>query len=436
MDRRNYLDILGGQIRAKRARPMVVREIESHIEDQKAAFMAEGMTEQEAETAAIDEMGDPVEAGVALDRVHRPKMEWSVLSGVLMMSFLGLALQVLVIVTAKPEFSAGVLFSTAYDGVGKHVFAVLAGIVLMLAVCWLDYSLLNKYAVLLWALMNAILILHMLAGVMVNGRPRYIIQISWLFVPFYAGILYHFRGQGRKGLVKGVVCLLIPLGLLTFNYMLSGASVIGTVGLLLLHIAVHKGWFGNKKKPLYLLLWGAVGILALGAACGHIISAGQPFLREYQVERVNALLHPEEYGDYDVVRLMTAKAGEEVRDGAALLAGNMISEVRNSYLWIYLFKYLGAGKGILLTSFVIGFFAVLLRAVHRQKNQLGYMVGLGCVLFLIFQTALYIAMNFMVIPMGSAYMPFLSNGGTYLLITYFYMGILLSVCRNSRLVKN
>ena len=62
MDRNTYLSILQEQIRTKRARPMVVKEMEDHIEDQKCAFMAEGRTEAEAEEEAVREMGDPVEA--------------------------------------------------------------------------------------------------------------------------------------------------------------------------------------------------------------------------------------------------------------------------------------------------------------------------------------------------------------------------------------
>ena len=37
--------------------------------------LAEGMNPFEAEMAAVKEMGDPVETGVQLDMVHKPKME-------------------------------------------------------------------------------------------------------------------------------------------------------------------------------------------------------------------------------------------------------------------------------------------------------------------------------------------------------------------------
>ena len=56
--------------------PVIAKEVEDHIEDQKQVFMAEGMKEEEAEKAAVEEMGDPVEVGVEMDQIHRPKMPW------------------------------------------------------------------------------------------------------------------------------------------------------------------------------------------------------------------------------------------------------------------------------------------------------------------------------------------------------------------------
>lgn len=56
-----YLTILTEQIRCRMARGAVREEFLCHIEDQKAAFLSEGMEQAEAEEAAVREMGDPVE---------------------------------------------------------------------------------------------------------------------------------------------------------------------------------------------------------------------------------------------------------------------------------------------------------------------------------------------------------------------------------------
>ena len=72
MDKKKYIQTVTEQIRCKRALPLVTKELEGHIEDQKSDYMKAGMNVEEAEEAAVLEMGDPVEVGVEMDRIHRP----------------------------------------------------------------------------------------------------------------------------------------------------------------------------------------------------------------------------------------------------------------------------------------------------------------------------------------------------------------------------
>lgn len=435
MERREFLKVVEEQIRTRRVRPVIVEEMENHIEDQKRAFMAEGMTESEAEEEAVRQMGDPVEAGVALDRIHRPRMEWSVLTGVLLISILGLFLQNAVILAANPSGASwNDVFAGA--GIGKHLMFILIGTLLMLVICWIDYSYIYKHAITLWILVNVFLIFCMMKSPLINGRPYYLTHVSYLLIPLYAGVLYHFRGQAFNGLLKSVLCLGVPLAILSFYYMISNIFIIGMVALILIHAAIWRKWFGDERKALYLKLWGVLILILLAVFGIFILWFGGRILAEYQIARLDVWLHPGNGEGMNAFIKAVAEAGEEVRKGSSYLALNMLSEIRSSYLWIFLFRYLGVKRGILLTVFVLGFCLFLFSVVRRQKNQFGYMVSLGCALFLSIQTILYMGMNFSIIPLGAAYMPFISSGGAFLLISYFYMGILLSVCNNSKAVRN
>ena len=64
MDKKKYIQTVTEQIRCKRALPLVTKELEGHIEDQKSDYMKAGMNAEEAEESAVLEMGDPVEVGV------------------------------------------------------------------------------------------------------------------------------------------------------------------------------------------------------------------------------------------------------------------------------------------------------------------------------------------------------------------------------------
>ena len=88
-----YLEKLLSQIRCKKARPYIAEEIRDHIESQIADNLSEGMSYEEAEKNAVTDMGDPVEVGISLDRIHKPKIAWKLLVIVGILSLLGILIQ-------------------------------------------------------------------------------------------------------------------------------------------------------------------------------------------------------------------------------------------------------------------------------------------------------------------------------------------------------
>lgn len=138
MNMYKYLSIVAEQIRCKRACPMVIKELKDHIEEQRDDYIAEGMTIQEAEEEAVRQMGDSIEVGVSLDRIHRPKMEWELLIYIFLLSILGLGLQIFMQINA-----ASLLGTDNKMPVIRQCLCMILGIAVMLIICYLDYSLLS-----------------------------------------------------------------------------------------------------------------------------------------------------------------------------------------------------------------------------------------------------------------------------------------------------
>lgn len=208
MDKKEYLEILAEQIRYKKALPMIEKELEDHMEDQKKDFLASGMTEKEAEAAAVMEMGDPVAVGVDMDRIHRPKMAWG-----------------LILLTGA-LYLAGMIFRyLLYDrsGLGIYianswVYYVLAFVV-MIGVCYVDYSRIGEKARELTVGLFLILMAGIwFGGTVVNGSVGWISVggmmilnvrvLVYLFLPLYGAILYRYRGQGYEVIWKAIVWML------------------------------------------------------------------------------------------------------------------------------------------------------------------------------------------------------------------------------------
>ena len=74
-----YLQQVLRQIRWKRARQVVGRELQNHLEDQYSALLEAGLSPDQAEAETVRQMGDPISVGQALDKLHRPRLEWKLL---------------------------------------------------------------------------------------------------------------------------------------------------------------------------------------------------------------------------------------------------------------------------------------------------------------------------------------------------------------------
>ena len=132
-----YLNILLEQIHCRQAREMVGEEIRNHIMDQAQANEQAGMEKKEALEEAVRDMGDPVEAGTALNRIHRPRTDWRMLVLIGVISILSVVVHMGI---GSREESMGAVYGM------RHGMWVLIGYMAMLAVYRMDYSYIGKYA--------------------------------------------------------------------------------------------------------------------------------------------------------------------------------------------------------------------------------------------------------------------------------------------------
>ena len=85
-----FIKTLTEQMRCARARDGVARELSDHILDQAEAYEQSGMERGKAVAKAVREMGDPVEIGVMMDRIHRPQVNWGMLLATFVLSIMGI----------------------------------------------------------------------------------------------------------------------------------------------------------------------------------------------------------------------------------------------------------------------------------------------------------------------------------------------------------
>lgn len=445
MRREEYLYTLTGQIRCKMARGTIEQEINDHIEDQKAEFLSEGMSQTEAEEAAVREMGDPVEVGLEMDRIHRPTMAWGMIALIVGLSLAGYLLRSVMYQTILGiEQSAGKTEDLFWVGTSLswhtplELPALLLGLVLMIGICYMDYTRIAVYAKPILIAYQVLLFIGLqVAGAQVNGSKRYIIigniglnliDLLWLTIPLFAAVLYSYRGQGYREILKAILWMIIPSYFLFIrSQSLIAAMILELVYCVVLAAAVYKGWFQVCKKAVLTGI-GAVVVLIPVLLAGGLWCFG----KAYQKERVVAILS---IGDY-AANFPGVNVIREMISGSSAFHGNpqfkeLLTSVDGS---VHLLASVVAAYGILAGILLVLCLAVLILRFAKislnQKNQLGMVMGTGCTALFLIRTVVFILENLggVVGNMG-IYCPFFGTGRSGMLTSYILLGLLLSICR-------
>lgn len=233
---KTYLDTVDAQVRWKRARPALRRELRTHLEEQKADCMAAGMREADAEAEAVRQMGDAQTVGQALDAVHRPKKQMLLLIPAALLAVLGAVLRV------------------GYEG--REAAMTLASLALTAAVLvggyLFDYRWLGRHAWFIygvglteWVLLAP---MELLSGwFMVGSVSGY---LALLFPVLYAPVVYALRGRA-DGLALSLAALL-PFAVLLHKDPFALAWMgFGAGAAVVLLTAIRFGLFPVKKRAAY-----------------------------------------------------------------------------------------------------------------------------------------------------------------------------------------
>ena len=444
LDKRRYIQTVTEQIRCKRALPLVTKELEDHIEDQKSDYMAEGMNPSEAEEAAVREMGDPVEVGIEMDRIHRPKMAWKMIGLITVLNLVGILLMYCLRTSALADAgnNQGDVEWIA-SGMGgnidylKSIAWTFAGMACMIGICYVDYSWIGKYAKQLagiWIVamglgifMGAVYINGAVYGIpFLFGRALPLRPLLYLIVPLYAAILYSMRSKktGYIGIAKAVLWQVLPIWFVLRIPNLSMAVSVEFTFLILLSIAVWKGWFEVNKKGTLITIWSLVILLP---AAGMMLLFKMGYVRGYQTARLSAFIHTEgnDAGTFwGTIRNMVS--------GAHLTGRGDYDKIwffNRDYMLAFIIHYYGILAAVLVIAVIGAVLIWFLQKAGHQKNQLGMIMGTGCVVVLFTQFIGYAVENLGYFPLSNNYCPFLTAGGSGIMISYMMFGILLSIYR-------
>ncbi len=351
-------------------------------------------------------------------------------------SFLVIFLLVLIgviMVFSAGTYNARVEFNdTFYYLKRQGIFAVL-GLCIMIFMANFNYKYLMKFVVPLYFITNALLIAVRFIGREVKGAQRWIeLPIIGQFQPSELAkisvlILVAYLIHKRKDILRNwpsflFVCGIvgITVGLVVLGS-LSSAIIVAIIGFGVIFIA----------SP-HILRFVVSG--ALGATVVYIFIT---FVSGMRIKRVNAWLDPFSYlldGGYQIVQSLYA-----VASGGAFGLGigqsrqaSFLPDAHNDFIFAIICEELGfVGAALVLILFGI----LIWRLIHISINApdvFGALLAAGIALLIASQVIINVAVVTNSIPNTGITMPFISYGGTSLLVTMFLMGVALNISRHSK----
>jgi cell division protein FtsW (lipid II flippase) len=426
-----YLEELKNQIRNKKAKQLVAEEIEQHIEDQKDSYVAAGDDENIAMKKAIIQMGNPVDVGIQLNKIHKPRLEYNLVIIVLTLC----AFSILTLLNLN-DASIKLGFSNGID-LKKHILLILVGLLFMVIVYFLDYSILGKYPKLIWMLLLVGFIVYSPFGYhnLINGSMPFLYAYGMLLYPAFGGIIYAYRKCGYVGILK---CLMFGISgwIMLHHYVAQSSVYLGLFlcMLIMLTIAVLKNWFGTTKVKGLLFIWGwVVGTIIVFFMNIKLISAYQWMRLQ---ETFHLILHPEQFAkgyQMDVTR--EALINAKWIGGSTEFTLGYIPSLNNDYILTYIICTFGILAGIFIIMLFLLFVGHMFYISLKQKNALGMFIGIGCCFVFTVQGFIYILANLSIQLISQVNLPFVSYGGTNLLVNFIILGLLLSIFRNTCILK-
>lgn len=425
-DIKDYTDLICKQIRFKNAHERIASEMTAHVEDQRDAYLEQGMSPSDATKMAISDTGDAMELGTYLDRVHRPAPNWGLLTLTAILLILGCFIRVILMGTFISGSPLGEILTLSF------------GILIMFLMYFTDFTLIGKYGKHLYIVTTLMGILLVFMSPKVNGRAFFpylfnfpLSYLGLIFPITYAALIFNLRQRGLVGLLMGSAAFIIQAIILLAVPSMTAFVLYSLSAFITLGIAITKNWFVPDRFM--------AGLVALIAFIPFIVLFGVRIisLTPYAVDRIKALFFPSQFSEN---LAYTATVTRRLLDSSIFVGmGTMpnslegfsfpLPNVSSDFLLTFLTFNCGWLFTILIVAITCVFMVIAFRYSLRQTSSLGLLISISATTALSFQFISFIIYNLGVQIFSPLSLPLVSQSGAALVFNMMLIGLMLSVFR-------
>lgn len=414
-----FLEEVTHFIKSKEAKIFVASELNSHLQKTKNDWMEQGLSEEEAEEKAVEQMGSPAKLGKELNKLHRPKVDWLLVS--LLAAVMGLGFLPLLFLVDGSTFDIDKMIAN------RVIFVILSAVAVM-GMMLIDYRKLEKFGWLYYSI-GVLLLLHILfypGTIMINGQP--FIEIGPLTIDSLMAVPFFFLAWAsflNKGSLK-----LWQMGLLFFFslYLFFMIPSLSTVFMYVMMVFVMICFSRLSKKQKLI----SIGTPVFLAVLYGILSMSS--VKEYQFMRILAFINPEKYAEGPGYMYLRIK---ELLSSAGWFGTGVNKELMHGahtdFVFVGLTYYFGYLLALILMLLLAFFAARMMAITHQIKYNYGKLLLVGATTLYVVPFLYNIGMTLGLFPITSMALPFISYGLMPTLFNAFLMGVVLSVYRRKNL---
>lgn len=363
-------------------------------------------------------------------------VDFTLFLSIMILVFIGI---IMVFSSSWPE--AMQKFDNGYFFLRKQLISASIGFVALLILMNIDYRYYKKYAlpIFIIAIILGLLIFSPL-GVEQKGARRWIEILGFRFMPsdiiklssiiFFASFLSNKKDRVSTllyGTVPSLIIIGISCGLIYFQKDLGTTVTLAGTMIAMFFIA------GMSLFHLFALGAGACGLLYVA-----ITSEGN----EYRLERITAFMDP--FADKLDTGWQAVQSLYAIGSGG--LFGLGLGKSRQKFFYIpesyndFIFSIIGEELGFLGALVVILLLLIVIwRGIVialKVEDTFGCFLGTGIIALIAIQSLIHIAVVTSSIPTTGITLPFISYGGTSLVINMAAIGILLNISRHANLDRS
>lgn len=314
----------------------------------------------------------------------------------------------------------------------KDIYWIAIGSALMLIAIVVNYSYLERFAYVIYALSLVMLISVFFIGSSFGGAKRWIslgffslqpsefakLALIVMLSKFFNEKLIPDRGMGLRDLAVPAVIMIVPF------LLIAKQPDLGT-GIILWMIFWSMAFVVKIRTRV---------IAGLGAFFMAMAPFGWMFLKDYQKARITSFMSPEKDPLGSGYHVMQSK----IAIGSGGFLGKGFTEGTQGNLMFlpehhtdFIFAALAEEWGLVGAMVVLGLFLALIMSgintAASSKDRFGFLLAFGITSMFFWQIFINLGMVTGMLPVVGVPLPFISYGGSFLITSMIAAGVLLNI---------